>query len=304
MTATRYTLPRLHVGAGTTVGALTTFPLWVQAPSVRGLHWSGNELTIAEIAGSPSVDELTVTNRSQRPAVLLEGDLVEGGLQHRMVAASGLMAAGTTGMLAARCIEQGRWDGQQGHQATRRRAPYSVYAAERDHVGAADQGDVWRRINRFEQRLGRTPSASMVDHLARRPAPQHATRGGAARRDHRDRRSRGRGRDLRTIAWPGEPLGGNRGCGLAGCPQRADAGDAGRTGARPGPTDQSGQPPDDQRRRTRPSDQRPGRTACPAWADDGRLDRGEPEPCSPVRDRLEPPVRAGRLRNLAGKMRR
>ena len=140
MTATRHTLPRLHVGAGTTVGALTTFPLWVQAPSVRGLHWSGNELTIAEIAGSPSVDELTVTNRSQRPAVLLEGDLVEGGLQHRMVAASGLMAAGTTGMLAARCIEQGRWNGQQDHQATRRRAPYSVYAAERDHGGAADPG--------------------------------------------------------------------------------------------------------------------------------------------------------------------
>ncbi len=113
MTATSCTLPRLHVGAGTTIGALTTFPLWVQAPSVRGLHWSGTELTIAEIAGSPSVDELTVINRSNRPAVLLEGDLVEGGLQHRMVAASGLVAAGTTGLLAARCIEQGRWDGQQ-----------------------------------------------------------------------------------------------------------------------------------------------------------------------------------------------
>ena len=27
----------------------------------------------------------------------------------------------------------------------------------------------------------------------------------------------------------------------------------------------------------------------PAWADDGRLDRGEPEPCSPVRDRLSHP---------------
>ena len=172
MTATRYTLPRLHVGAGTTVGALTTFPLWVEAPSVRGLHWSGNQLTIAEIAGSPSVGELTVTNRSSRPAVLLEGDLVEGGLQHRMVAASGVVAGGTTGMLAARCIEQGRWNGQHDHQATRRRAPYSVYAAERDHVGAAAQGDVWRRIDRFEQRLGRTPSASMIDHLARRPAPQ------------------------------------------------------------------------------------------------------------------------------------
>ena len=172
MTATSCTLPRLHVGAGTTIGALTTFPLWVQAPSVRGLHWSGTELTIAEIAGSPSVDELTVINRSNRPAVLLEGDLVEGGLQHRMVAASGLVAAGTTGMLAARCIEQGRWNGQQDHQATRRRAPYSVYAAERDHGGAADQGDVWRRIDRFEQRLGHTPSASMIDHLARRPAPQ------------------------------------------------------------------------------------------------------------------------------------
>ena len=118
MTTTRNTLPRLHVGAGTTVGALTTFPLWVQAPSVRGLHWSGTELTIGEIAGS------AVGRRAHRHQPVAAGPRscsretsLEGGLQHRMVAASGLMAAGTTGLLAARCIEQGRWNGQRDHQA-------------------------------------------------------------------------------------------------------------------------------------------------------------------------------------------
>ena len=171
MTTINTTLPRLHVGAGTTVGALTTFPLWVEAPSVRGLHWSGTQLSVGELHGQPSVDELRVTNGSSRPAVLLEGDLLEGGWQSRMVAASALLPAGETSTLAARCVEQGRWNGERAHQANRRRAAYSVYAAERDHTGAADQGDVWRRIDRFEQRFRRTRSASMIDHLAYRPAP-------------------------------------------------------------------------------------------------------------------------------------
>ena len=103
--------PRLHVGAGTTHGALTVFPLWVEAPSVHGLHWSGQQLSVSELAGGPSVGELAVRNRSSGPVVLLEGDLVEGGWQNRMIATSVLLAGGASYDLPARCVEQGRWNG-------------------------------------------------------------------------------------------------------------------------------------------------------------------------------------------------
>ena len=166
------TIPRLHVGAGTAVGPLTAFPVWVEGPSVRGLHWSGQQLSVGELADGPSVSQLQVSNGSTRPAVLLEGDLVEGGWQNRMLAASTLVRPGATTVLAARCVEQGRWHGQGQQHLTRRRVAYSVNAARRSPHGLVDQGDVWQRIGRFEQLYGDTPSASLTDHLLRRPAPR------------------------------------------------------------------------------------------------------------------------------------
>lgn len=163
--------PRLHVGAGTTHGALTVFPLWVEAPSVHGLHWSGQQLSVSELAGGPSVGQLAVRNRSSGPAVLLEGDLVEGGWQNRMIATSVLLAGGASYDLPARCVEQGRWNGTKDQLLTCCRVAYSVSAARRDGADLVDQGDVWRRIDRFEQRFGRTASASLFDHLRRQPAP-------------------------------------------------------------------------------------------------------------------------------------
>ena len=96
--------------------------------------------------------------------MLLEGDLVEGGWQNRMLAASTLVRPGATSVLAARCVEQGRWHGQgqqHGHPAAGR---YSVNAARRSADGLVDQGDVWRRIGRFEQLYGHTPSASLTEY--------------------------------------------------------------------------------------------------------------------------------------------
>lgn len=165
------TIPRLHVGVGTTVHSLTVFPVWVEARSVRGLHWSGCQLSVGELDDGPSVGQVQATNSSSRPAVLLEGDLVEGGWQHRMLAASSIIPAGTTSVVEARCVEQDRWHGQGRHQATRRRAAYSVRAARRSAQGPVNQGDVWRRVNRFERLYGHTPTASLTDHLQRRPAP-------------------------------------------------------------------------------------------------------------------------------------
>ncbi len=172
MNKNRVTIPRLHVGAGTTVGSLTVFPVWVEGPSVHGLHWSGSRLTIGELDHGPSVGQLQVTNGSSRPAVLLEGDVVEGGWQNRMLAASSLLPAGATGVVSARCVEQGRWDGMGRHRTNGRRAAYSVAAARRSADGLADQGDVWQRVGRFEELYGSTPSASLTDHLRRLPAPR------------------------------------------------------------------------------------------------------------------------------------
>src|SRR3978361_1736930 len=85
---------RLHVGQGTTRGPLTVFPVWTDAPSLGSAHLTGSDapVDVAERAGSPTVDQLVVTNRGDRPVLLLAGELLEGGMQHRALTATTLLA--------------------------------------------------------------------------------------------------------------------------------------------------------------------------------------------------------------------
>lgn len=90
-------LPQLHVGRGTFVDGVTVFPVWTDAPQARGLD-TGIEarVSVTERAGSPSVPELVVHNAGPRPALLLEGELLEGGWQHRGLVADVILAPGSS----------------------------------------------------------------------------------------------------------------------------------------------------------------------------------------------------------------
>ena len=54
------------------------------------------------------VDQLVVTNRGRRPALVCEGELLEGGAQHRVAATSALINPGRSHVLDVRCVEEGR----------------------------------------------------------------------------------------------------------------------------------------------------------------------------------------------------
>ena len=165
-------IPRLHVGSGSTVGALTLFPVWTESPSVDGYLWTGESLTVAEHQEAPVVEELMVRNKSGGSAVILEGDLLEGGWQNRMAAGSWLLGAGDSTVLSVRCVEQRRWAGGAGHTATGRKSSYAVRFHGRDGLAeSADQRAVWSTIERLEQQFGPTVSSSVNDHLARHQAP-------------------------------------------------------------------------------------------------------------------------------------
>ena len=176
----------LHVGHGTSFGAVTLFPVWTDAPGRNGLDWSGAGLRVAEREGEPVVGELVVQNTGAKPVVLLEGDLLAGGWQDRMVAASTIIDRGEGRVVEVVCVEHGRWGGDQAHGACGRRGAASVrYGLDRArHPEPHDEGNsdndngdphepaqhqVWKRIGRFETELDRTKSSSMLDHLCRAP---------------------------------------------------------------------------------------------------------------------------------------
>ena len=163
-------IPQLHVGHGSHHGSLSIFPVWVDSPRVTGLDWKATSIRTAEREGSPVVGELVLHNSTSRPVVALEGDLLKGGWQDRMLAASLLLEPFEARVVEALCVEHGRWGGRssetQGtHEASGRRSALSVRHG--NLRGVDQQGEVWRRIGRYENSLGATASSSMLDHLDR-----------------------------------------------------------------------------------------------------------------------------------------
>ena len=160
------TLPRLHVGDAWRAGALTLFPLWSEAPSIHGLDLNASTIDVGEREGAPVVSELVVRNRGTRTALLLEGEMLEGGWQHRVLNSDLLLEPGQAHVADVWCVEHGRWHGTGAHTRTTRMSSGSVRAAlRRDHTER--QETVWHRVAEFDIALGASPTASLADHLDR-----------------------------------------------------------------------------------------------------------------------------------------
>lgn len=158
----------LHLGRPIVRDALTVFPIWNGAAvTTRGYDLSSASLTVEERTGHPVVAELVVTNTGRRAALVLEGELLEGGQQHRVAARSTLIQPGETQVLEVRCVEQGRWSGSRTHVRTGRRAPISVRAAQ-------GQVRTWQRIGDLEARHGGGDTEYLGDAL--RSADERAER--------------------------------------------------------------------------------------------------------------------------------
>ena len=159
----------LHLGRPLVRGGLTLFPVWSStAVAARGYDLRSTRLSVREHAGAPVVGELVVHNTGDRPVLVLEGELLEGGQQHRVAARSVLVGAGQTHVLDVRCVEEGRWQGADGHLRAGRRAPVTVRAGR-------DQGEVWQRVRSLEQRYDASGTHSLLDATRRVEARAAAT---------------------------------------------------------------------------------------------------------------------------------
>ena len=152
------TLLDIHLGRPCHRGALTLFPLWngLASPS-RGYVLAAGTVEVGERAGSPVVEQLVVTNPAAKPALVLDGDLLEGGQQHRVARRSVLVPPHGSHVLDVLCVQAGRWGGTSVHRAIRRRAPVTV----RSSFGSG-QGEVWRRIEGYGARYGRDETSSLL----------------------------------------------------------------------------------------------------------------------------------------------
>ena len=153
----------MHVGRGFRFGNLDWFPVWTdEALKPRGYTTSFSagtvkvsELPVAKVSG------IQIENVSSTGVLLLEGTLLEGGLQHRALTRSVFLGANQALELPVVCIEQGRWAGTSRQEIGAKLAPARVRAAMRGmHRGSknvvqadADQTKVWDEIQNYQHNL-------------------------------------------------------------------------------------------------------------------------------------------------------
>jgi hypothetical protein len=158
----------LHVGRGISAGALTVFPVWNGEGGRRHYSTDVAALSVREMEGGPSVPGLTAVNQGDKPVLVLEGHLFEGGWQHRMATKSVILAPGRSEVVEVACVEQRRWGGTTSQASRGRRATLVVRcAAQAPPEGWDAQDEVWRRVDSYPASSDLRDTGSLVGHLDR-----------------------------------------------------------------------------------------------------------------------------------------
>ncbi len=158
-------VPELHVGRGSVVDGLTVFPVWADVPVVTGVDTgSFAAVRVQERPGSPVVGELVVTDLGRRPALLVEGEMLEGGWQHRTLVKDIILPPGVPQVVQVACVERGRWHGSPVQHRKSRRSSAGVRARLRqtDH---GRQHAVWDQVEQYAPVTGCTPTQSLADQM-------------------------------------------------------------------------------------------------------------------------------------------
>ncbi len=153
-----------ELGTPISSGNVTIVPIMYKTlPSQKG-----DEITLAEakklglveiieIPGAQQVNRLQVHNKSDRPLLLIGGELLLGGKQDRIVAHDVIIPPGATQEVDVDCVEHGRWEGASEH------FDYSseiVPSKVRDAAAYKDQGTVWSDVGGYNASAGVTLSGT------------------------------------------------------------------------------------------------------------------------------------------------
>lgn len=131
-------------------------------------------LKVSEVSNEGSVNTILVENLGEKPVLILDGEVLLGAKQNRIVNATILVQEMSKVDVPVSCVEQGRWryetrdfdrPGAFGYSTLRRQKSQQVASnLEAGHFFAANQGAIWREINRKQERMRvRTETDSLHD---------------------------------------------------------------------------------------------------------------------------------------------
>jgi len=174
----------LRVGVPRPAGPMTLVPLFggLRAPdyALGAELMAAGTLTIREV-GQGSVPDLLASNLLSLPALLIDGEALEGARQDRVLNSSALLPAGKEIVLPVSCVEAGRWEyrgagdfaisPQTAHAGLRMRSRAEVGTSLRAGLSPkTQQARVWRDVALAQGMAGVTssPTRAMRDSYASR----------------------------------------------------------------------------------------------------------------------------------------
>jgi hypothetical protein len=188
MTQNETTHPTLHdhlakalrLGSPDVHGPLAVFPLFGPAPRLGYVSFAqgrAHGVTLKELEGGASVNDLVVLNPTDTAVLLYEGEEVLGAQQNRTFDVSVLVGARSELRVPVSCVEAGRWDGSR-HGEAFAPAPQAAYPelrrlknrAARESVAAgmparAVQGEVWSEVASKSTRMNVASSTSAMNDI-------------------------------------------------------------------------------------------------------------------------------------------
>lgn len=123
---------------------------------------SGKLIEVKELNQSGSVNTIFVVNHSEKLVFMMDGDILAGAKQNRVVNTSILLAPHSKTEIPVSCVEAGRWRySSNSFMPTEYKAPSSLRADKDRQIRmslktgrgfTADQGQVWDNVAQMQER--------------------------------------------------------------------------------------------------------------------------------------------------------
>ena len=172
-------IENLYTGEPVTVGQLKVTPVFIREeralPFLEFEEALARELVeVTEVSEGGSVPNLFVNNKADRDVIIVDGELLVGAKQNRVVNTTIVIPARTQVEIPVTCVEQGRWGynsrnfssgGSHSYSSLRSIKHQSVTASLRE-TGEyrSDQGSIWGDIRAKMSRMrSASPTMSMSD---------------------------------------------------------------------------------------------------------------------------------------------
>jgi hypothetical protein len=120
-------------------------------------------VTVSELGRGGEVNRLAVHNASDRPLLILGGEVVLGGQQDRILGRDTIVPAHERIQVQVFCVEHGRWSGNSQFTAAQGMADTKIRVNAKFH---ADQGAVWAEVARKNAAHGVAPATGTYRNLA------------------------------------------------------------------------------------------------------------------------------------------